>query len=127
MSVYKSILSVVFLVFLGTSNMTAQNALATSGGNALGTGGTSSYTVGQIVYNYHSGATGSLTAGVQQSYSTCFGDLNNDGAVDTADLLFLLGEFSCSIACNADLTGDDTVNTLDILAFLIVYGTNCAL
>lgn len=46
----------------------AQNTITTSGGNATGTEGTVSYTLGQIVYNTHSGASGNLTQGVQQPY-----------------------------------------------------------
>ena len=39
-----------------------------SGGNAAGTGGSASYSVGQIVYTTNSGANGSVAQGVQQPY-----------------------------------------------------------
>jgi len=46
----------------------AQQTLLTSGGNASGTGGSASYSVGQIAYTYAEGSAGSLSAGVQQTY-----------------------------------------------------------
>jgi hypothetical protein len=41
---------------------------ATTGGNATGSGGTASYTVGQVAYQTHTGTTGSVAEGVQQPY-----------------------------------------------------------
>jgi hypothetical protein len=46
----------------------AQTSVNTSGGNATGSGGTVSYTIGQIVYTTNSGSTGSIAQGVQQPY-----------------------------------------------------------
>jgi hypothetical protein len=46
----------------------AQNTITTSGGNATGTGGTVSYTVGQIASSTLSGTNGTITQGVQQPY-----------------------------------------------------------
>jgi hypothetical protein len=45
----------------------SQETITTSGGEATGSGGTSSYSVGQIVYTTHTGASGSISQGVQQS------------------------------------------------------------
>ena len=45
----------------------AQNATVASGGNATGSGGSSSYSVGQVVYTNAVGSTGSTNQGVQQS------------------------------------------------------------
>ncbi len=59
------------------------------------------------------------------SEEACFGDFNDDGFVNTADLLALLGEFSCLVECDTDLNGDGIVNSDDMLAFLAVYGTTC--
>ena len=46
----------------------AQEAVPATGGDALGSGGSSSYTVGQAVYTTHTGTNGSVAQGVQQSY-----------------------------------------------------------
>lgn len=46
----------------------AQNTITTSGGNATGSGGTVSYTVGQIANNTLSGTNGNIIQGVQQPY-----------------------------------------------------------
>lgn len=44
-----------------------QSTIATSGGDATGSGGTFSYSVGQLVYTTHTG-NGSIIQGVQQSF-----------------------------------------------------------
>ena len=46
----------------------AQQAIPSSGGNATGSGGTSSYSVGQLAYHTDSGSGGSSSQGVQQSF-----------------------------------------------------------
>jgi hypothetical protein len=46
----------------------AQTTIPTSGGNATGSGGTSSYSVGQIVYTTYTGTNGSVSQGVQQPF-----------------------------------------------------------
>jgi hypothetical protein len=60
-------------VFLLLSNfitigIQAQSANIASGGNATGTGGSVSYSVGQIVYTTNIGTGGSVSQGVQQPY-----------------------------------------------------------
>jgi len=59
-------MSVAFLL-LGLGGMLAQEALPATGGDAIGSGGTVSYTVGQAAYTAN-GTNGSVTLGVQQSY-----------------------------------------------------------
>ena len=46
----------------------AQESVNASGGDASGSGGTVSYSVGQIVYTTNSGSNGSVAHGVQQAY-----------------------------------------------------------
>lgn len=46
----------------------AQNTIPAAGGNGIGSEGTISYTVGQIVFNTFSGANGTISQGVQQPY-----------------------------------------------------------
>jgi hypothetical protein len=45
-----------------------QEAIPATGGNATGTGGSVSYTMGQIADNLHSGSNGTIVEGVQQPY-----------------------------------------------------------
>ena len=52
----------------GLNGLRAQDAIPTSGGNASGSGGTVSYTVGQVVYTTNTGSNGSVLQGVQQPY-----------------------------------------------------------
>ena len=63
----KAITSITFLL-LGLGGLHAQETLTTSGGDATGTGGTSSYSVGQVVYTANTGTNGSVAQGVQQPY-----------------------------------------------------------
>jgi hypothetical protein len=46
----------------------AQESTPSSGGEAIGEGGSVSYTVGQVAYSTHTGTTGSVSEGVQQPY-----------------------------------------------------------
>ena len=61
-------LSAVLLLGLGLPGLQAQESINATGGNALGGGGSVSYSVGQIAYQSHTGTTGSVTEGVQQPY-----------------------------------------------------------
>lgn len=54
----------------------------------------------------------------------CLGDFNNDSAVNSTDLLLLLGDFGCSANCLTDLDGDGLSGTGDLLLFLAAFG-NC--
>jgi hypothetical protein len=45
-----------------------QSSIPATGGNATGSGGTVSYTVGQVTYQTFSGTDGSVAQGVQQPY-----------------------------------------------------------
>jgi hypothetical protein len=56
-----------FLVNFGEV-IQAQNAIPATGGNGSGSGGSISYTVGQVVYNAISGSNGSVIQGIQQPY-----------------------------------------------------------
>jgi hypothetical protein len=63
----KTITSITFLL-LGLGGLYAQESPTTAGGEATGTGGTASYSVGQVVYTTAIGTNGSLAQGVQQPY-----------------------------------------------------------
>jgi hypothetical protein len=53
--------------FLGTA-LQAQETIPATGGMATGTGGTVSYSVGQVTWNTFTGTTGTVAQGVQQPY-----------------------------------------------------------
>jgi len=58
----------------------AQQAVSVSGGNTVGTGGTVSYTIGQLAYTNLSGTSGSVTEGVQQPFEiSLYTDLQDAG------------------------------------------------
>jgi hypothetical protein len=46
----------------------AQVAIPTTGGNASGSGGSISYTIGQVIYTTNTGTNGSVAQGVQQPF-----------------------------------------------------------
>jgi hypothetical protein len=58
----------VFLFVIGFTGLQAQTTNPASGGNASGSGGTLSYSVGQVFYTRNSGTSGSSAQGVQQPY-----------------------------------------------------------
>jgi len=59
------LITLISLVFL-LSELNAQNCVAVSGGEASGSGGAVSYTIGQVFYSSNSGSSGIVTEGVQQ-------------------------------------------------------------
>ena len=54
----------------------------------------------------------------------CPADFNNDGAVNTLDVLSFLNAWSAGDP-SADFNGDGAVNTLDVLAFLNAWSAGC--
>lgn len=58
----------LFLWGLGLTGLRAQEAILTTGGEASGSGGTVSYSVGQVVYTTNIGTNGSVAQGVQQPF-----------------------------------------------------------
>jgi hypothetical protein len=59
-------ITLVACLLLATQLMYSQQTIPTSGGDATGSGGSSSYTVGQLVYTTNTGS-GTVSQGVQQS------------------------------------------------------------
>ena len=53
---------------IGYENITAQQTVAASGGNAYGTGGTVSYTMGETAYTESTNSSGTISQGCQQPY-----------------------------------------------------------
>jgi hypothetical protein len=61
-------LNAAILLSLVLSGLQAQDAIPATGGNASGSGGQASYTIGQVVYNTQTGTAGSVAQGVQQPF-----------------------------------------------------------
>lgn len=55
----------------------------------------------------------------------CFGDFDESGTRDAADLLLFLSQLNCTSDCTADLNGDGEVTVADLLDFLSVFGEVC--
>jgi hypothetical protein len=64
----KLILSAALLLSLGITSLRAQQAIPATGGDVSGSGGTVSYSIGQVVYTTNTGTGGSGAQGVQQPY-----------------------------------------------------------
>lgn len=65
---YKKLKTSAVFLLLGLGGLHAQEVVPATGGEALGTGGTASYSVGQVVYTTNTGTNGSIAQGVQQPY-----------------------------------------------------------
>lgn len=90
----KKLISVALMVFGLTLGLAAQEAVATSGGEGFGSGGSVSYTVGQVFYKTNAG----VSEGVQQAYEILTVGIQEPIAIDmklnvypnpTVDLLTL--------------------------------------
>ena len=57
-----------YILFYSLFKTTAQQATVTSGGNATGSGGTVSYSIGQVNYTFSTSGSGSINQGVQQPF-----------------------------------------------------------
>ncbi|MFH0894169.1 MAG: T9SS type A sorting domain-containing protein [Bacteroidota bacterium] len=70
MRILKSTLLPIFLFVAGLTSLQAQThqSVNASGGDASGSGGSASYSVGQVVFTTPVGANGSVAQGVQQPY-----------------------------------------------------------
>ncbi len=61
-------ISTILLFGLGLTGLQAQESINASGSNATGSGGSVSYSVGQVVYTSITGPNGVVAQGVQQPY-----------------------------------------------------------
>ena len=55
----------------------------------------------------------------------CPPDFDENGTVNVADVLYVLGNFGCSGDCPADLDGDNIVGVTDVLVVLSQFGLPC--
>lgn len=95
----------VLLLCLLFNGVQAQESLNASGEQAVGSGGSSSYSIGQVVYTTNSGTTGSVAQGVQQVY-----EISSSAGMDVKGI-----ELSCSVypnpAVNTLILSVDDVNS----------------
>ena len=76
---------ILFFLGFGLSGGRAQEAIVAAGGDASGSGGVVSYSVGQVTYTTHSGSDGSVTLGIQQVYTiTVESGLDQAGGITLA-------------------------------------------
>jgi len=61
-------LSTILLFGLGLTWLQAQEVITAAGGNASGSAGTVSYSVGQVIYTTNTGTNGTVAQGVQQPF-----------------------------------------------------------
>jgi len=64
----KKLTVAVMLLMASSGGLYAQQAVPAAGNEAVGSGGTCSYTIGQIAYTANSGTNGKVNQGVQQPY-----------------------------------------------------------
>ncbi len=64
----KTLLFLLLLIAIGLTETKAQQSINATGKNATGSGGSVSYSVGQVTYQTNTGANGSVAQGVQQPY-----------------------------------------------------------
>lgn len=58
-------LSMILLISFGLTEINAQEVVTASGGNASGSGGSTTYSVGQVIYTNNTNYSGSISQGVQ--------------------------------------------------------------
>lgn len=126
----KALITLLFgaLCFLSQAQSLERQVFASFGSDTQSGPYHLSSTGGEAIVAYSDTPNGlKLLIGFQQDVEIleCLGDFNNDGYIDTLDLLQLLAQFMCVQQCIADLNGDQMVNTLDLLAFLGLFGTQC--
>lgn len=121
---------VAFLCSIGMLITNAQENTVSSGGNATGTGGSTSYTVGQAFYITSSDPSGSVSQGVQQPieiqvvlgieeheinlYAKVYPNPTTElinlsvGNTDTSGLSYQLFDYSGRILTNGKIENEDT-------------------
>jgi hypothetical protein len=65
---FKLTLLIPIIICLALNNAGAQESINATGGNASGSGGLVSYSIGQVAYQSHTGTNGSVVEGVQQLF-----------------------------------------------------------
>ena len=73
---------VVLFLLLGITGLSAQESSNSSGGNAAGSEGSVSYSVGQLFYSSISGNSGTVSQGVQQPFEISVLDVAESANLD---------------------------------------------
>ena len=76
-STLKIIILVAILSLVLNTVSIAQESTVASGNDATGSGGSISYSIGQVCYSANAGTTGSITQGVQQPYEISVSGIEN--------------------------------------------------
>lgn len=76
------------LLLIGLTGLQAQESVNVTGGNASGSGGTVSYSVGQLMYQTLTGTNGSVVEGVQQPY-----EISVVTGIELTDLYLMITAF----------------------------------
>ena len=124
-------LSAVLLLGLGLTGLQAQTSINATGGDASGSGGSASYSVGQVVYTTNTGTNGTVAQGVQQPYEisvvtgleqakginlsvSAYPNPTTDyltlsiGEFDISNLSYQLYDMNGKLLQNAKITGNQT-------------------
>ncbi|MBU3820773.1 T9SS type A sorting domain-containing protein [Flavobacteriaceae bacterium XHP0103] len=102
-------LSVILLLGLGLTGLQAQTSTNATGGNALGSGGSAGWSVGQLVYTTHTGTNGYVTQGVQQSYE-----------ISTLSMIEEAKDINLSVSAYPNPTTDYLTLEVDALTILSI-------
>jgi len=110
----KNVFILVLLLGLTFPGLQAQEAIPASGGNVTGSGGTVSYSIGQVFYLMNSGATGSVLQGVQQPHEI-FGKEDTTGCFIIDAFVYLEGAL---IVAGGTNYGSEMRTDLNIIGIL---------
>ena len=128
----KIIISVLHIIFFWPAGLHAQEVITTAGGDASGSGGSISFSVGQVVYTTNTGSNGSGAQGVQQPYeiSALPGITNTDvlkiAKINTSDPSLLLAtgileEKLINLKCIAYPNPTNDILTLSFEYFVTMF------
>ncbi|MGM0622016.1 MAG: T9SS type A sorting domain-containing protein [Bacteroidota bacterium] len=109
-------LSVVLLLVLGLTSLHAQDVIPAAGGNASGSGGTVSFSAGQVFYSFNENTEGSEAQGVQQPW-----EISVITGIEDSQMFSLKAKTYPNPTANSltlDITGDvNAENDLSLLSY----------
>jgi hypothetical protein len=109
----KHYLFILFFIIIPFVKSYSQESVTVSGNTATGTGGSSSYSVGQITYTSQTGSGGLITLGVQQPY-----EIVTLGKDDFAEINLVMSAYPNPTANLLNLViSDDKWNNLSYQLF----------
>lgn len=84
----KRIFVFVMAIMMSLSTMIAQNAILPCGGDAAGSGGSASYSVGQVVYQFKKNSETSVSEGVQQPFEIFVSGIDEHAEISLNAIVF---------------------------------------